>query len=108
MLIDASSLSLVRVAGTPPAELLEIDTPAAAAATPLEDPFRAMLELLFGIAQAPPSLPALAGLSAAAREFSLGDARGMRLLQTGESERCTFSASGSICLADVSRPSDRL
>ncbi|MDD5248990.1 MAG: hypothetical protein PHY45_08395 [Rhodocyclaceae bacterium] len=118
--LQTSSLTQVRIAGTPltdgafgrilegelhapPAALLRIDSPAAAAAPEAKDPFQAVMELLFGITPMPGDLSPLDGGASASHEFSLGDARGMRLIQTGESESCTFAASGSICLADGSQ-----
>jgi len=97
-----------------PAELLALDAPAnadQAAAQRSNGAFQAIMELLFGLPHTPSATPLLDAATPAAtasdatavQDFSPGDARSLRLVQTSSSERCTFAASGNVCLADGSQ-----
>ncbi|MDK9725179.1 MAG: hypothetical protein OEL88_09820 [Sterolibacteriaceae bacterium MAG5] len=96
-----------------PPQILTVETPETAqgevqSVKKDKDPFDTIMQMLFG-------LPASADADAVSDETSAGNVseggrmraalpgmRVMELLHTSETESCTFSASGNICLADGS------
>lgn len=84
----------------PPARLLAIENPGAsekAAENRKESPFKSLMELLFGLKigaeGGPPGLRPLPSL----------DGQRLELIHRKETESCSFSASGNVCLADGSK-----
>jgi len=95
---------LKRQAHAVPAELLQIETgPATRAATkPSDNPFQAIMEMLFGIQMSPDVAAATEGKASGSERLPLAGMQLMELTHTSESESCSFAASGNICLADGS------
>lgn len=86
-----------------PAELLQIEAApdSQASAKVTDDPFQAIMEMLFGITKA--ADPAAdSGTPLPSNKFSLGGMQLMQLTHSSESESCSFAATGNVCLADGS------
>ncbi len=121
---STSRLALARSDGSPnsfahlferelqavPAELLQVEAPAAAAQTSAaatesqDNPFQAILEMLFGLPHAPnPAAAAVPDGAASSPEAAAPHTMQFwQLSHSSETESCTFAASGNICLADGS------
>jgi len=87
-----------------PAELLQIETPPTTQASTQaeQNPFQAILEMLFGISRAPSNASAANAQLPQLSASSFGSLQLMEITQTSETESCSFAASGNICLADGS------
>ncbi len=100
------------LSGTP-TQLLTVDRPQttqgeAKSAAKDKAPFDAIMEMLFGIPRSATQTPALDDAASGDVASPGGDGismRGLRMMElihTSETESCTFTASGNICLADGS------
>ena len=87
-----------------PTDLLQIEAgpTTRAAAKSSDNPFQAIMEMLFGISKVPDGSVAIDNKTSGPGRLSLGGMQLMELTQTSESESCSFAASGNICLADGS------
>lgn len=95
---------LKRQAQAVPAELLQIDTGPAtrAVAKASDNPFQTIMEMLLGIQKSPDVAAATDVKALSPGQSPFGGMQLMELTHTSESERCSFAASGNICLADGS------
>ncbi|OHC64304.1 MAG: hypothetical protein A2045_02655 [Rhodocyclales bacterium GWA2_65_20] len=87
-----------------PAELLQIQAAPTdrASANAAENPFQAIMAMLFGLPHAPDNASVFDDkVFSAGKRFS-GGMQLMALTETSETESCTFAASGNVCLADGS------
>jgi hypothetical protein len=88
---------LERRMSSPPPQLLTIETAAPnEASAPDGNPFEAIVEMLFGLARQPDRMPRLDS------GFGGRSIQMMEFVHTSETERCSFAASGNVCLADGS------
>ena len=89
---------------SPPAQLLQLETATDMPTSKTDGgPFQAIMEMLFGLPHTPASAAALDGGSAGVRAISPTGLQRMELIHTSETESCTFTASGNVCLADGSQ-----
>lgn len=90
----------------PPARLLAVETPEAsekAAEKQKESPFNSLMKLLFGVQGDTADAQSLEDASSGQRSLSSLGGQRIELFSRKETESCSFSASGNICLADGSQ-----
>lgn len=90
----------------PPARLLAVETPEAsqkAAEKQKESPFNSLMKLLFGVQVDTADAQSLEGASSDLRSLPSLGGQHIELVSRKETESCSFSASGNICLADGSQ-----
>jgi hypothetical protein len=86
-----------------PIQALQVAVPANTPAQKADaDPFQAIMEMLFGLPHVPDGTAATAGGGGGRQPAAVGSLQLVEFTHSSETESCTFSANGNVCLADGS------